>query len=175
MVASMEIIISPSLYERMKQEAVTRLFVSYEAISPLNAERIEQLRKLFDLAGVLPVLIGAPSTVELRAVLALEGVLYAGRHGGEFHEPDEDPDRLENHLRLSRTDPPALRRALTGWVLANRSPADAFAVYVGCAALDLPAMQLIEQAGGLAVFSGGDCLPTDREITSRMAVYPLTP
>lgn len=175
MITSMESIVPPSLYERLKQEAITRLFVSYEAVSPLNEEGVEQLRELFILPGVLPVLIGAPMLDELQAALPLEGVLYAGRHGSEFHEPDEDPDRLENHLRLNRTDPPALRRALTGWVLANRSPADAFAVYIGCAALDLPAMQWIEQCGGLAVFNGGDCFPTDRNFSSRMAAYPLTP
>ncbi len=160
------------LTERLAREPVTRLFVSYEAVNPLHAERVEPLRKLFDLPGVLPVLIGAPALDELRAALPLEGVLYAARHGREFHEPDEEPDRLENHLRLVHSGPTALRRALTGWVLANRSPSDAFAVYIGCADFDLPAMQLIEQAGGWVLFSHRDCFPSGNEVLWQNALHP---
>ncbi len=162
----------PSLLERLNREAVTRLFVSYEAVAPLNAERLEHLKFLFGLPGVLPTLIGACSLDELRAALPCEGVLFAARHGGEFHEPDEEPDRLENHLRLERRDPPALRRALTGWALANRSPSDAFAAYIGCAEIDGLAMQLIEQSGGWALFSGKDCVSIGGEKLWQQALRP---
>lgn len=155
--AFMDILNHPSLLERLSVEPVTRLFVSYEAVAPLDESHVQSLKRLFDLPGVLPVLIGAPPLDELRAALPLDGVLLAGRHGAVFHEPDEDPDRLGNHLQLSAYDPPAMRRALTGWVLANRSPSDVFAVYMGCAAFDLLAMQLIEQLNGWAVFSSRDC------------------
>lgn len=169
----MDILNHPSLLERLSVEPVTRLFVSYEAVAPLDEHRIHFLERLFNLPGVLPVLIGAPPLDELRAALPLNGVLLAGRHGAVFHEPDEAPDRLENHLQLSQSDPPALRRTLTGWVLANRSPSDVFAVYMGCAAFDLPAMQLIEDLNGWAVFGSRDCMPIGEDGLKQPALQPV--
>ncbi|MFN7035552.1 MAG: hypothetical protein ACK4SN_04225 [Bellilinea sp.] len=161
------------LIERLDREPVTRLFVSYEGVQPLDESRVQALKRLFNLPGVLPALIGAPSLDELRAALPLEGVFYAGRHGAVFHEPEEKPDRLANHLRLSRCDPSAVRRVLTAWALANRSPADAFAVYIGCAEFDLPAMQLIEDLNGWAVFSSRDCFSTGVDGFKQPALQPV--
>jgi len=56
----MEFLIHPSLLERLTAEPVTRLFVSYEAVQPLDESRVQPLKRLFGLPGVLPVLIGAP-------------------------------------------------------------------------------------------------------------------
>ena len=153
----MEFLFHPPLLERLTAEPVTRLFVSYEAVQPLDESRVQPLKRLFGLPGVLPVLIGAPPLDELRAALPLDGVLYAARNGAVFHEPEEVPDRLERHLRIPDSNPPLLRRALTGWVLANRSPSDCFVIYIGCGESDRAAMQFVQDLNGWAVFVSGDC------------------
>ena len=170
----MEFLIHPSLLERLTAEPVTRLFVSYEAVQPLDESRVQPLKRLFGLPGVLPVVIGAPPLDELRAALPLDGVLYAGLNGAVFHEPEEVPDRLARHLRLSDSRPPALRRALTGWVVANRSPSDCFVIYIGCGESDRAAMQLVQALNGWAVFVSGDCLPLTSEPVWQKAPLPAT-
>ncbi len=169
----MDILNQHALYERLSVEPVTRLFVSFEAVELLEMEGVQWLKGLFSLPGVLPALIGAPPPEKLRSALPLEGVLYAGWHGSVFHEPGEAPDRLENHLHLSQRDAAALRCALTGWVLANRSPSDAFAVYIGCAAYDLLAMQLIEQLNGWGLFGRRECLPIGADEFKQPAFHLL--
>ncbi|MEW6648656.1 MAG: hypothetical protein AB1453_00555 [Chloroflexota bacterium] len=160
---------------RLRDEPIARLFLSYEALTAggeaLSAARFNLLRQSAALPGVLPVLIGSPPAAELRARLPLDGALYAGLDGAQIHEPEEAPDRLARHLRLADTSPPALRRALTGWVLANRSPADAFPVYVGCGALDQPAMELVRQLNGYSPAGAAPCDP--RAAEDRAALFAL--
>ena len=171
----MDILFHPSLLERLTAEAVTRLFVSYEAVQPLDESCVQHLKRLFSLAGVLPVLIGAPSLDELRAALPLDGTLYAARHGAVFHEPEEDPDRLERHQRIPDSNPPLLRCALTGWVLANRSPSDCFVMYIGCGEFDWAAMQLVQALNGWAVSVSGDCFPLASNAVWQHALLLATP
>jgi hypothetical protein len=171
----MDMLIHPTLLERLTVEPVTRLFVSYEAVQPLDESRVQPLKRLFSLPGVLPVLIGRPPLDELRTALLLDGVLYAGLNGAVFHEPDEVPDRLACHLRLSDSRPPALRRALTGWVLANRSPSDCFVIYIGCGEFDWAAMQLVRALNGWAVFVSSDCFPLASEPVWQNVLLPARP
>lgn len=171
----MDILIHPSLLERLTAEPVTRLFVSYEAVQPLDESRVQHLKRLFSLAGVLPVLIGAPPLDELRGALPLDGTLNAARHGEVFCEPEEIPDRLERHLPIPDSKPAALRRALTSWVLANRSPSDCFVMYIGCGDSDWAAMQLVQRLNGWAVSVSGDCFPLASNAVWQHALLPAIP
>ncbi|MFZ6021043.1 MAG: hypothetical protein ACOYXO_15695 [Chloroflexota bacterium] len=170
----MEFLFHPPLLERLTVEPVTRLFMSYEAVQPLDKSRVQPLKRLFGLPGVLPVVIGALPLDELRDALPLDGILYAGQHGAVFHEPEEVPDRLERHLRIPDSNPSLLRRALTGWVLANRSPSDCFVIYIGCGESDRAAMQLVQDLNGWAVFASGDCFPLASEPVWQNAPLPAT-
>lgn len=160
---------------RLRDEPIVRLFLSYEALTNgggvLSAARLNLLRQVSGLPGILPAVIGSLPAGELRTRLPLAGTLYAGRDGAEIHEPEEAPDRLERHLRLADTTAPAIRRALTGWVLANRSPADAFPVYLGCGALDQPAMELVRKMNGYSPAGASPCDPRAPE--DRAALFAL--
>ncbi len=160
---------------RLRNEPIVRLFLSYETLTAggktLSAARFNLLRQVARLPGVLPALIGSPPAAELRKRLPLDGALYAGQDGAEIHEPEETPDRLARHLRLADATAPALRRALTGWVLANRSPADAYPVYLGCGALDQPAMELVRQLNGYTPGGSSPCDPQAPE--DRAALFAL--
>ena len=147
------------LGERIREETIVRLFLSYEgalleADGRLDAALPGLLAGLVRRPNLFPVVLSQRDGQSLARLLPVEGLILAGRDGLEILEPDEDPLRLDRRLRLPSTAPAALRSALTGWVLANRTPDDALAVYIGAGPPDEQAFDLVCAAGGQAVKVG---------------------